>query len=70
MAFGAEFIVSKGDLTPGPKKQSQSAQQRFLFKVKGQRKFLTKTSEGGRKSTCLISLSKALYTFQLAAENR
>lgn len=55
MEFSDEFVVSKGeDLTPGPKIASVTqgiVQQRFFFKVTGQRKLQTWTSEGGRKST-------------------
>ena len=61
------FVISKKDLALGPGTSLDHSraivQQSFTKVKKGQRNFLTQTSEGGWQVPLLISLSKALYTF-------
>ena len=63
-------MVSEGeDLTPGPKTVTQSFVL-ILFKVKVTEKTSDIDIRRGQESTHLTSLSEALHTSQLAAENR
>ena len=73
MVIGATgFVVSKEeDLTAGPKTVSvtQSFVQ-ILFKANVTEKVSDIDIRSGQEITPITNLSRALYTFQLAAENR
>ena len=74
MAVGAEFMVSKAeDLTLGPKmglSHSELHAVKFYLMRQDQESFRHRHQQREERVPTLTSLSRALYTSQLAAENR